>query len=67
MTDIKITLASARVNKGLTQTDVAKMLGVSIQTVSLWERKPSIITISNAYKLAELYGVDIDNLVFSLP
>lgn len=33
----KITLAAARVNKGLTQTELAEKMGVSKQSVFDWE------------------------------
>ena len=34
----KVTLAAARVNAGLTQTDIAKSMHVSKQTVLNWEK-----------------------------
>lgn len=66
MEDFKITLEAARVNKGLSQKQVAEALGVSAQTVCAWEKEPFKITIEKAYRLAELYGVNIANLIFVL-
>lgn len=37
MQDLKISLAAARVNKKMTQEEVAKALGVSKSTVVAWE------------------------------
>lgn len=38
MAKFKITLASARVNAGMTQEDVAKIMHVSKQTIVNWEK-----------------------------
>lgn len=38
MAEIKISLAAARVNAGLTQSDVAQMLKVGKQTIVNWEK-----------------------------
>lgn len=48
-------LKSARVKKGLLQDDVARLLGVSRQTVSNIERDPSGVTLSKFIKLADIY------------
>lgn len=61
---IKITLEAARRNVGLTQKQVAELLNVSVQSVCAWEKEPYKITIGNAIKLAELYHISIDNLIF---
>ncbi len=36
--DIRISLAAARVNAGLTQKEMAEKLGVSKATIGCWER-----------------------------
>lgn len=54
----KITLEAARVNAGLRIEDVAAKIGRAPATVSAWENG-SEPKISDALKLAELYGVDI--------
>ena len=61
---LKITLAAARTNVGLTQTQVAKELGVSISTVRNWETGITTPNVAHAYALCELYGVPIDCLKF---
>jgi len=56
----QMTLEALRVNRGLTQQDVADKLGVSRQTVGKWESgevRPKELVI---YALAKLYDVDID-------
>ena len=41
-----ISMAAARVDAGLTQTEVAKMMNVSKTTVGNWEKGKSIPTLS---------------------
>lgn len=48
-------LKSARVKKGLLQDDVARLLGVSRQTVSNFEKNPSTLSLNKFLKLAEIY------------
>lgn len=60
-----ITMKAARVNAGFTQIDVAKALGVSSVTISNWERGSKSPTLYQAYKMARLYGITLND--FSLP
>ncbi len=62
MEELKISLAAARVNAGLTQEAVAKELGISNKTVVNWESgkiKPKPATV---YALAHLYKIPVDNI-----
>lgn len=61
---LKISLAAARVNKGLTQRDVAEKLRISTKTLVNWENGITFPTIERVYELCELYGVSVDNLIF---
>ena len=65
MTDIKITenLTQLRAEKGVTQDDVAKALGVSNKTVSKWENGTSAPDLSTLVALAEYYNVSTDALL----
>lgn len=56
------TLASLRKQSGLTQDAVAEYIGVSPQAVSKWETDASCPDIMLLPKIAELYGVSIDDL-----
>lgn len=59
-----ITLKAARVNAGLTQMDVVNALGISKSTIAnyeLYRTKPSIET---AQKLADLYKMSVDDIIF---
>lgn len=60
MTSLKISLAAARVNAGLTQDDVAKVLKVGKQTVSSWEKGKSEPKMSQSRQLSELYKMPLD-------
>ena len=50
-------LAGLRVTNGFKQSDVAKKIGVSQGTVSLWERGEANPTLDKILLLAKLYGV----------
>lgn len=57
-------LKSARINNGLTQIEVAKLLNISRTTYTKWEtdsNEPSLASIS---QLVKLFGVDY-NFLFS--
>lgn len=61
---MKISLKAARVNAGLTQSDVARMLKVSKGTIVNYEKGRSSPSMSVGKTLASLYGVRIDELIF---
>lgn len=52
--------ASARVNAGKTQDEVASLMNVSKNTIINWEKYKSEPTISQALKLCEIYKAPID-------
>ena len=58
---IQITLAAARVNAGMTQEAVAKVMHVSKQTIINWEKGkripgiPEIEMMSRLYKIPQEY------------
>lgn len=58
----QLSLAALRVNKNMTQQDVADRLGVSKSTVVQWENSQSPIRDVYIYALAKLYNVEIDNI-----
>lgn len=59
-----ITLKAARVNKGLTQLEAAKLLNVSKDTVGNWERGKSYPNMKNIKEIEKVYGVSYDDLIF---
>jgi len=61
----QISLKAARINANLKQEDVAKVLKVSAETIRNYETGKTKPDIHTAYKLAEIYGVSIDNIFFA--
>jgi len=52
-----------RVNKGITQEQLGDVLGVSSQAVSKWENESTLPDILSLPKLAEYFGISIDELM----
>ena len=63
---LKITLKAARINKGLTQDQVATELHVTKKTVGAWENGKSIPKIDKIEPLCTLYGVKYDDIVWQV-
>ena len=53
-----------RLEKKLTQNEIAKRLGVTCQAVSKWENNVSAPDISLLPEIAALLGVSIDELFY---
>ena len=64
MDDFQITLAAARVNKGLTQEDVSKEMHVSKNTIVNWEKGTSEPTVTQARRLANFLDIPLDRIIF---
>lgn len=62
--ELKISLASARVNARLTQREVAEKLGVSNVTIVNWENGRSSPNIVQANILYDLYRRPKDSIIF---
>ena len=61
----QITLKAARVNAGLTQSEVAEKLKISTGTLKNWERGKTFPKQPQIEALCELYRVTYDNLFFN--
>ena len=59
-----ITLKSARVNKGLTQVKAAKLIGITPDTLSNYERGKSYPDVPIIQKMEQVYGVPYSELIF---
>lgn len=59
-----ITLKAARVNMNLTQVEAAKKIGVTVDTLSNYERSKSYPDVPIIKKIEEVYGVSYDDLIF---
>ncbi|OIJ22035.1 transcriptional regulator [Anaerobacillus alkalidiazotrophicus] len=58
-------LINARKECGLTQESVAKILNCKKGTISNWENGYSSPKLSDAFKLAKLFGKDVNHLFFN--
>lgn len=56
-------IASLRKEKGMTQMELAGKMGVTDKAVSKWERDLSCPDINSLPKLAELFGISVDELM----
>ncbi len=61
---MKLTLKAARVNKGLTQKDAAKLMGVSRNIISNWERQISFPDVLQVKRIEEVYGLQFQEIIF---
>lgn len=61
---MQITLKAIRVNKGLSQEDAAKAIGISEDTLSNYERGKTYPDIPILKKIEEVYGTSYENINF---
>ena len=56
-------LKSLRIEKKLSQPELAKLVGVSKGMISFWENSVNEPTITNLIKLTQIFGVSADYLL----
>lgn len=59
---MKYTLKELRARINKTQAEVAKDLGVSIQTYNAWEKNISNVKVSKVYAIAKYFGVNLEEI-----
>ena len=52
-----------RLERGLTKVQLAKELGVNKRTILRWENDMMSMSLKNAVKVAEFFGISLDELV----
>lgn len=57
------TISSLRKEKGMTQLELARQMGVTDKAVSKWERNLSFPDVASLPKLAEVLGTSVDELL----
>lgn len=62
--ELKISLAAARVNKNLSQQQVATKLKIAKSTLISWEHGKSAPSVLQADALCELYERPLDSIFF---
>lgn len=60
----KVTLKAARINKGLTQDEAAKSIGISVFTLANYEAGKSFPDIPVLKRIEDVYGVPYHQLIF---
>lgn len=60
-------IKKVRKSKGLTQKELAEMLGVSQQTVAQYERTDKMPKINTIKAIAKVLNVPVDTIIFSYP
>ena len=61
---VKLSIKAARVNKGFSQKEAARRIGVSNKTLGNWENGITYPSADKIIAICELYGVSYDNLNF---
>ncbi len=62
MAEIRISLAAARVNAGMTQRDVAEKMHVSKQTIINWEKGKIAPGVPQLEMMSRMYKIPKDNI-----
>ena len=57
------TISALRKERGMTQLDLARQMGVTDKAVSKWERNLSFPDVATLPKLAEVLGTSVDELL----
>lgn len=64
MLNAKITLKAARVNAGLTQSEAADEIGVSVATIQNWENGASVPSWDKVMEIERVYQWPADSIIF---
>lgn len=65
MKDIEISIAAARVNSKMTQKEFADKIGVSLATVTNWEKGKTEPDASQLRVISKLSGIPMDYIFIS--
>ena len=57
------TFKELRMEKGLSQRDLARVTGISQQAISFWEQDKRTPNMDDCIKLANFYKISLDELV----
>lgn len=60
----KMTLRDLRMLRGMTQAEAAEKIGVSVDTLSNYERGKSWPDVPTIRKIEKLYDTSYDNIIF---
>ncbi|HRR40115.1 MAG TPA: helix-turn-helix transcriptional regulator [Syntrophales bacterium] len=65
MNSLKITMKAARVNVGLRQDEAAKLLGITVNNLALFEKMKAVPAWEIVNKMSEIYKIPVENLLFT--
>lgn len=57
-----MTIRQIRLAKEITLQQMAERLGVHPNTYAAWEKEPNSISIGNAFRIAEIFGMSVDDI-----
>lgn len=60
-----ISIKAARVNAGFTQTEVAKRVKKTKNTIASYEAYTTVPDITTAQAMAEMFGMSVDDIIWS--
>lgn len=63
MSSVKISLAAARVNAGLSQREAAKLLGITPGTLRNYEQGKQVPSWMTVKEMERIYGISADNMI----
>ena len=63
MSIMKISLAAARVNAGLSQREAAKLLGITPGTLRNYEQGKQAPSWTTVKEMERIYGISADNMI----
>ena len=61
--DIRLEILQQRINHGMSQSELAKLMGVSQRSVSVWENGEAIPRNTTCIKLANAFGLPRDYFI----
>lgn len=61
---MQLTLKAARTNKGLSQEEAARLIGISVDTIRNYENNNTYPDIPILKKIEKVYGVGYNDLIF---
>ena len=61
---MELTMKAARVNAGYTQKAAANLLNISKSTLCNYEKYRTVPDIRTSEKMAKLYHLSVDNIIF---
>lgn len=56
-------IKNLRLEKGMTQTELASLLFTSQDTISLWERNKSLPDVKSVIKMSSIFNVSTDYIL----